>query len=299
MDDGILNLDKPRGPTSHDLVERVRTLTGVRQVGHAGTLDPLATGVLLVCVGRATRLAEYLMSGRKVYRATLRLGVVTDTYDAEGAVVAELPVLVGRAEVEGALAHFRGPLEQRPPAYSAVKHAGTPLYKYARRGIEAPRPSRCVEVYDLRLVEWWPPECVLEVTCSPGTYVRALAHDLGQTLGCGAHLTALVRLASGDFRLEDALSLPALEQAVQEGRWRALLWPPDRALARFPALHLNTEAARRLCTGQAVALPGALPAPEPDDGELLARAYGPDGAFLAVVAYDAACGLWRPSKVFC
>ncbi len=299
MNDGILNLDKPRGPTSHDVVERVRALTGVRQVGHAGTLDPLATGVLLVCVGRATRLAEYLLAGHKVYRATLRLGIVTDTYDAEGTVVAEFPVRVGRAEVEGALASFRGPLEQQPPLYSAVKHAGTPLHKYARRGLEVPRVPRRVEVYTLTLVEWRPPECVLDVECSSGTYVRALAHDLGQTLGCGAHLTALERLASGEFRLEDALSLSELERAAQEGHWREYLLPLDRAVARLPVLHLDREDAQDLCTGRAVAAPAGQPVPVPAEGEPLARAYGPGGAFLAVVAYDAAHGLWRPRKVFC
>ena len=299
MDDGIINLNKPRGPTSHDVVSRVRALTGMRQVGHAGTLDPLATGVLLVCVGRATRLAEYLVQGRKTYRAGVRLGVATDTYDADGQVVAEAPVQVERAEVEGALAGFRGQTVQMPPAYSALKHAGTPLHKLARRGIEVPRATRQIEVFSLTLTSWEPPECVLEVTCSPGTYVRVLAHDLGQLLGCGAHLSSLTRLASGGFRLEDAVGLEELERGAAEGCWRTWLQPMDAALARFPALHLDAAAAQRLCRGQRVDVPDSPLAPVVDGQEVLARAYGPTGVFLAVVTYEPQSGMWRPRKVFC
>ncbi len=292
MSDGILNCDKPHGPTSHDVVDRIRALTGVRRVGHAGTLDPLATGVLLVCIGRATRVAEYLMAGQKVYRARVRLGITTDTFDAEGQVVAEAAVEVGRAQVETALAHFRGEIAQVPPMYSAIKHEGTSLHRLARRGIEVERKPRQVEVLRLELTAWEPPECTLEVTCSPGTYVRALAHDLGQALGCGAHLTGLVRLASGDFRLEDAVTVKEFAQAAAEGRWPDLLHPLDAALTHFPALRLDADAARRLCSGQAIA-----------NCELriagLARAYGPDGTFLALAVYDPAAGVWRPRKVFC
>jgi len=305
--DGILNLDKPRGPTSHDVVGRVRTLTGVRRVGHAGTLDPLATGVLLVCIGRATRVTEYLMAGQKVYRARVRLGIATDSYDAEGQVVAEAPVEVSRAQVEAALARFRGAITQVPPAYSALKHKGTPLHRLARQGVEVKRLSllkaRRVEIPRLALTAWEPPECTLEVTCSPGTYVRALAHDLGQVLGCGAHLAGLTRLASGDFCLEDAVTLDEFAQAVSEGRWPDLLHPLDAALASFPALHLDADAARRLCLGQAVSTSPQPPSSRGGEKEAagvgLTRAYGPDGTFLALVAYDPASDIWRPRKVFC
>ncbi len=293
--DGILNLNKPQGPTSHDIVARVRALTGVRRVGHAGTLDPLATGVLLICVGRATRVSEYLMAGRKVYRARLRLGVATDTYDAEGRVVAESPCPADRAQVEEALRRFRGAIEQVPPMYSAVKHQGTPLHRLARRGIEVERQPRRVEIFRLELTAWEPPECELEVTCSPGTYIRSLAHDLGQVLGCGAHLTALTRLASGDFRLDAALSLDEFAQAVADGRWTAHLHPLDAALTRFPALHLDAAEARRVCQGQPVGGPVTTA-----ETAKLARAYGPDGRFLALLAPDRrTAGLWRPRKVFC
>ncbi len=302
MTDGILNLNKPRGPTSHDVVDRVRALTGIRRVGHAGTLDPLATGVLLVCVGRATRVAEYLMAGQKLYRARVRLGISTDTYDAEGQVAAEAPVEVSRAQVEAALAQFRGMIAQVPPVYSALKHKGTPLHRLARRGMEVERLSlkaRQVEIFRLELTAWNPPECTLEVTSSPGTYVRALAHDLGQALSCGAHLTGLTRLASGDFRLEDAVTLEEFAQAAAEGGWPDLLHPMDAALTRFPALYLNAGAAKRLCSGQAVPTPPQPPPPGGGEEGGPTRAYGPDGTFLALVAYDLAAGVWRPRKVFC
>jgi len=300
MLEGILNLNKARGPTSHDVVDRVRALTGIRRVGHAGTLDPLATGVLLVCIGRATRVTEYLMAGRKVYRARVRMGVTTDTYDAEGRVVAEAPFEVSRVQVEEALARFRGVITQVPPIYSALKHKGTPLHRLARRGVRAeelPLKARQVEIFRLELVAWEPPECTLEVTCSPGTYVRALAHDLGQALGCGAHLTGLIRLASGDFRLEDAVTLETFSRAVSEGRGAELLYPIDAALSHFPALHLDADAARRLRSGQAIPVPSSSPEAEGKEGGM-ARAYGPDGTCLALVTYDGAAGVWRPRKVF-
>ena len=307
MPDGIINLDKPRGLTSHDVVDRVRALTSIRRVGHAGTLDPLATGVLLVCIGRATRVAEYLMDSHKIYRARVRLGIATDTYDAEGKTVAEVPVDVSRAQVEGALARFRGKITQVPPVYSALKHKGTSLHRLARRGVDvrqvSRRKAREVEISHLALVAWEPPECVLELTCSPGTYVRALAHDLGQTLSCGAHIAELTRLASGDFRVQDAVALSAFSLAVSEGRWMSLLHPIDAALARFPALHLDGDAARLLCLGQAVekekASPGPAGAVGGDEGAYLARAYGPGGIFLALVIYDSVAGAWQPRKVFC
>lgn len=295
--DGFLNLNKPRGLTSHSVVDRVRALTGVRRVGHAGTLDPLATGVLLVCIGRATRVVEYLMCGKKVYRARVRLGITTDTYDTEGQVVAQAPVEVDQGEVEAALADFRGRIMQLPPVYSAIKRKGVPLHRLARKGVEIERTSlkpRQLEIFRLELTDWKPPECTLEITCSPGTYVRALAHDLGQALGCGAHLIGLVRMASGEFRLEDAVTLEQFTQAVRRDHWLDMLHPIDAALARFPALQLDEDAARRLCAGQGV----PVPAGAGELGEELARAYGPDGTFLALATYNSAADMWWPRKVF-
>lgn len=295
MPHGILNVDKPLGQTSHDVVERVREVTAIRRVGHAGTLDPLASGVLLVCVGRAaTRVAEFLMREPKVYRTDMRLGVTTDTFDAEGEVVTESAVEVDRNDVEGALEQFRGSIEQTPPMYSAVKHKGKPLYRWARRGVEVERATRRVEIYSLELTTWDRPTCTLEVTCSAGTYVRTLVHDLGQELGCGAYVTALTRVASGAFRLEDAVTLDRFARAARAGHWASLLCPIDEALAgQFHALHLDADAARRLCSGQAI---------ERDDGTAedgaLVRVYGPRGRFLALASFDAVDEVWRPRKVF-
>lgn len=293
MSDGVLNLDKPHGQTSHDVVEWVRALTGISRVGHAGTLDPLATGVLLVCVGRAaTRIVQFLMGARKTYRTEARLGITTDTFDAEGEVIAQAPVDVGRDEIEAALEPFRGRIEQVPPMYSAVKHKGEPLHRLARRGIEIERAARNVEIYSLKLVDWSPPLCRLEMTCSAGTYVRVLVHDLGQRLGCGAYVTCLTRLASGRFHIKDAVTLDQLARKAAEGRWSDLICPIDQALAdRFPSLRVPAYAARRLCSGQAI------------DGDARedrawARVYGPGNRFLALAAYDADAGVWRPQKVF-
>jgi tRNA pseudouridine55 synthase len=239
-------------------------------------------------------VAEYLMGEPKTYRTDARLGATTDTFDAEGDVVNERPVEVSRDAVEQALERFRGPIQQIPPMYSAVKHRGQPLYRLARRGVEVEREPREVDIYSLKLISWDPPRCTLEMTCSSGTYVRALVHDLGQELGCGAYVSGLTRLASGGFRLEDAVTLEAFAEAVKEGRWSEILYPVDKALAhRFPALRLDGDAARRLCSG--------LPIRATDKGikcAQLARAYGPAGRFLALVVYDHAQGVWCPRKVF-
>lgn len=287
--DGILNLNKPRGMTSHDVVARVRAIARQQEVGHAGTLDPLATGVLLLCLGRATRLAEYLTDSPKEYRARIRLGIATDTDDAEGSVISERSVDVDRAAVEAALDRFRGRILQVPPMYSALKREGQPLYKLARRGVAVKREPRPVEIYRLALTAWEPPELTLEVLCSPGTYIRALARDLGEALGCGAHLTGLVRLASGDFRLEDAVEL----DAVTPERLPDLLLPPDAALRRYPALHLSEAEAHAVSHGRDIT--GPSPA---GDGPPLARAYGPDRQLLAVLEYRPERGVWHPKKVF-
>jgi tRNA pseudouridine55 synthase len=209
---GLLVINKPIGLTSHDVVNKVRWLSGIRRVGHAGTLDPLASGVLLLAVGRATRLIEYLVGRSKRYQAVVRLGQETDTYDREGEVVAERPVQVTDSQLEAALERFRGPIEQVPPMFSAVKQGGQPLYRLARRGQAVERPARAITIYELSLLDWRPPEIELLIHCSSGTYIRSLAHDLGQVLGCGGHLATLRRLAVGDFTLDQAVPLPVLDR---------------------------------------------------------------------------------------
>jgi tRNA pseudouridine55 synthase len=307
---GILNVDKPLGLTSHQVVAIVRKLSGQRRVGHAGTLDPLATGVLLLCLGKATRVSQYLMASPKAYRATVRLGISTTTHDAEGQITSRSEVRVQRRELEAALPLFVGHIDQVPPAYSALKRKGKRLYELARQGISVQVPARKVDVYALRLVDWAPPDLTLDVECGPGTYVRALARDLGRALECGAHLVALRRMQSGQFSVKQAASLETLEEAFAAGTASRLFHPLDAAFAHLPALHLDAGAACRLAMGQAVRDPSGVPC-QAESGETLsgetlsretpsreARAYGPGDQFVALVAREPESGSWQPRKVF-
>ena len=297
---GFLNVDKPAGWTSFRVAALVRRRSGVRRDGHTGTLDPTATGVLVVCLGAATRLSEYVMELPKAYRAEVRLGVATDTFDAAGVPVSEAdPSGVSREQVEEALAAFRGEIEQVPPLFSAIKHAGEPLYRYARSHREVQPQPRRVVIYRLQLLDFQPPLVSIELECGKGTYVRSLAHDLGQRLGCGAHLASLIRLRVGPFVLEDACAWPRLEQAFTEDRWQEFLLPPDAALAHWARIDLTDEQATAVRFGQALAAEGLALSPpqEPVDGAL-ARAYGPEGGLLALLRYDGPAGVWHPSKVF-
>jgi len=290
---GILLLDKPSGPTSHDLVNVVRRGTGERRVGHAGTLDPLATGLLVICLGPATRLSEYLTRKDKRYRARVRLGQTTTTYDADGQVVAESSHWPEHSALEAALAGFRGPQLQRPPPYSAIKRGGQKAYELARRGEAVELEPRSVTIHSLELVGWQPPECELEVSCSAGTYIRSLAHDLGQVLGCGAHLLGLRRTASGAFQVGEAVPLSELKMAFAEGAaaWKRYLLPADSALADWPAVNLLLEEVEHVRHGRAVPL-GEAPA-----AGGWARAYSPTGEFMAVLRADTTAHVWRPHKV--
>ena len=285
---GFLNVDKPAGMTSHDVVALLRRELRLRKLGHAGTLDPLATGVLALCVGPATRLSEYVMRTQKRYRAELLAGVSTDTHDAEGRIVAERdPGNLTREQVEAALSPFRGEFEQLPPMHSAVRQNGRRLYELARAGQTVERRPRRVSVQEMRLVDWAPPRFTLELACSAGTYVRSLAQDLGEALGTGAHLSALTRTASGAFRLEDAITP---QQLLEEPQWQRWLVAPDAALPHLPPVHPNADSRAHLLQGR----PGQRQAADPDVP--LARAMGPDGALLAIV--ERAGAHWRPRKVF-
>ena len=250
---GILNINKPAGMTSHDVVKQVRGLIKARKVGHAGTLDPLATGVLLVCVGQATRLIEYLMAGEKVYRAAILFGQTTTTYDAEGDVVAVAdPSHLTVAAVQRAFSGFTGQIEQVPPPFSAIKKQGIPLYRLARSGqIVKPEP-RPVQIEAIEPLAWRLPEVIVKVTCQSGTYIRSLAHDVGQKLGVGAHLTSLVRLRSGDWRLEEAISLATLKEVVLDHRLDTVLHAKEKALTALPRIDLSAEQARSIRFGQSI-----------------------------------------------
>ncbi len=288
-DSGVLNIDKPQGMTSHDVVARVRRITGIRRVGHAGTLDPLATGVLLLCVGSATRIVEYLQRGRKVYETTVRLGQETNTYDADGERVAEAPVPdFSIQEIERALNAFRGEITQTPPAYSAIKQHGQPLYKLARAGKEVTATPRQVTIDDITLLDWRNPDLRLRITCSPGTYIRSIAHDLGQALGVGGHVAALRRVASGSWRVEDAVTVAELEAAGED--WPRYLHGLRGALSMLPPVILPAELAYRFVLGQRVPLSGI-----PPQGEDL-RVLGPGEKFLGVGRIKE--GVLAPHKVF-
>ncbi|XXF76388.1 tRNA pseudouridine(55) synthase TruB [Myxococcaceae bacterium GXIMD 01537] len=273
--DGVLVIDKPHGPTSFDVVRQVRFLLKVKKVGHTGTLDPMATGVLPLCIGEATKVAGFITEGDKAYDATVRLGVETDTQDAQGKVLAEHPVpVLNAALLESALAPFRGTFEQVPPMYSAVKVAGKRLYELARAGEEVERASRQVTVYELTLRDFSATRLQLSVRCSKGFFVRTLAYDLGRALGCGAHLEALRRTVSGPFTLARSLPLGELAEMVQDREALARrLVPLAEALTHLPPFQVGEADAVRVSHGvplEAPAMPGRV------------RVLGPGGALLAV-----------------
>lgn len=296
--DGILNVNKPAGWTSFDVVAFVRRHSGVRRVGHAGTLDPAAEGVLVLCLGRATRVVEYLLDARKSYRARVRLGATTDTYDADGSVVRTADASsVTREAVEQALGSFRGTICQTPPMFSALKRGGTPLYRHARAGRDVEREARTVEVYRLELAEFTVPSLTLEIDCGRGFYVRSLAHDLGEWLGCGAHLESLLRIAVGPFRVESAVDIEALRAAFADGTWASLLSPIDSVLLDWRAAILGEESIAGARAGRALDLTpvdaarvGALPVGTP------CRAYSLDGRLVALLRFRGDA-VWQPSKV--
>jgi tRNA pseudouridine55 synthase len=263
----------------------------VRRVGHAGTLDPAATGVLPVCLGQATRVVEYLVDATKTYRATVRLGVVTDTYDADGTIMVTADASgVHREAIEGALTAFRGEIEQTPPAFSAIKRDGVPLYKYARAGREVAVPARRVTIHRLNIVTYVPPHLTLEVECSKGTYIRSLAHDLGAALGVGGSLAALVRTRVGSFGIETAVDIETLRAELASGGWRQRFCAPDEVLLGWQAAILGGENEAHLRHGRPLRFEALRPAAEQ------CRAYGLGGDFLAVLRREE--DVWRPEKVF-
>ncbi|UCE26571.1 MAG: tRNA pseudouridine(55) synthase TruB [Candidatus Coatesbacteria bacterium] len=252
--EGALLVNKPSGPTSHDVVDGVRRALGIKRVGHVGTLDPFADGLLVLLVGRATRLAEYLTGYDKAYRATLRLGATTDTEDCTGTLVEEKAVPDLSVEgIEGVFARFEGRIRQRVPAYSAVKVDGERLYRRVRRGADVDTPVREIEIYSLTLVEYDSPEITFDVECSTGTYVRALARDIGEALGCGAHLVALTRTRVGLYELADAVSLDKLKaDGVDACLADKAFVPAAEMLPDFPTVGISEEDASNIGNGRDV-----------------------------------------------
>ena len=294
--EGFLNVDKPYGITSMELVRRIKRACGVKRVGHGGTLDPVATGVVPVCLGQATRLMEYVIDGTKDYRAVIELGVETDTYDSLGRVmVTSDPSRVDLAAVERALELYQGVIRQVPPMYSALKKQGKRLYELARAGIEVEREPRDVKVLSTTLVDWSSPLITVEVTCGRGFYMRSLAHDLGQTLGCGAHLKSLIRLRTGPFRVADAIALPEAGEPFPPEAWQGAVHAPDVVLSGLPAVIVGMQREGMLRDGRG--FPTRSRAPDSGDGARC-RAYGVNGGFVGILKFDAGTMQWRPDKIF-
>jgi tRNA pseudouridine55 synthase len=287
---GFLNIDKPLGPTSHAVVGRVRRIFGLRRVGHAGTLDPLATGVLVVCVGTATRLSEYAMASVKAYRARVQLGATTTTYDAEGDITSQAGAShITQPMIAAVLAQFTGQIEQLPPMYSAIKQDGKKLYELAREGKTVERQPRSVRIDALTVTDFDPvtAQFTLEVTCGSGTYIRSLAYDIGEALGVGGHLVGLVRTKSGNFDIADAVTLETLAATATPSDH---LMSVRAALAGFPSIMLTPQSLVDVQHGRWIDGAAAV------ENGTLALSYAPDGKFIAIV--QAVDGRWKPHKVF-
>jgi tRNA pseudouridine55 synthase len=275
---GVLLLDKPVGVTSNGALQHAKRLFRAAKAGHTGILDPLASGLLPICFGEATKFSQFLTDADKAYDATARLGEVTNTGDAEGEVIERHPVQVTRGQVEAALPRFLGAIEQTPPMYSALKHQGRPLYDYARQGIDIPRPPRPVTIHALTLQRFEGDAISFSVDCSKGTYIRVLAEDIGRLLGCGAHLTALRRTRTGGFRLDQAITLDALE-AMDGGTRDACLLPLDCLVADLQPIQLDADSSYYLRQGQQIWLPKL-------DVALIYRVYDENQQFIGVCEVD-------------
>ena len=273
---GVLLLDKPLGLSSTDALQKAKRLFRAEKAGHTGTLDPLASGLLPLCFGAATKFSQTSLDADKRYTATLTLGQTTTTGDLEGSLVDERPVNLTRADIEAACQRFTGPIEQRPPMHSALKHEGRALYEYARLGIEVERATRSVVIHRLDILDWHAATLVIDVTCSKGTYIRTLAEEIGEALGCGAHLAALRRTRSGALDVADAITLDELA-ALDEPARDARLLPPDVLLADWTALRLAADEAGRFLTG----LRRRVDAPD----NLKVRVYGPEPKALLGAAH--------------
>ena len=291
--DGVLNINKPRGVTSHDVVSAVRRILGEKRIGHTGTLDPLATGVLVLCIGKATRIAQYLEAGEKEYRAVMRLGVTTDTLDAEGRTVETREYAPpDRAELDRVMQQFTGTIMQRPPAYSAIKVGGVPSYKLAREGKAEPLALRPVKISRIVLSSYEDPLAGITVTCSKGVYIRTLCADIGQALGMGAHLTGLVRTRSGRFSIEHALTLDQLIDRAASGRAEQAVVPISEALSDFPMVQIGAPEAALVRHGNQVPCPVSFANSLND----MVRLHDPAGRLLALARIVA--GVLRPELVF-
>lgn len=287
---GIVVVDKPAGWTSHDVVARMRRLLGERHVGHAGTLDPAATGVLPIAVGDATKVVEYLSDASKTYLAEITFGVQTDSHDLDGRVTGTSQAEhLDRNRIIQALDELIGDQAQIPPMHSAIQIGGKRLYQLARLGVEIEREPRNVTIHVARLLEWCEPTATILIDCSKGTYIRSIARDLGHSLGTGAYLSNLVRTRSGPFCLDEAWTLSELAELDFESQWSAIAIHPDEVLQDSPALVLDEAASIDWRNGL------MLPAEAGNEGPV--RAYDSVGNWLGIGRYDRERGAWRPAKV--
>ena len=288
---GVMVVDKPVGKTSHDIVQIVRKGTGFRRIGHTGTLDPRASGVLVILIGSAVRLSEYLLTDRKRYEATIRLGAVSDTYDGDGVIQSTgVEVHFTEDQILKVMKEFTGEFDQIPPAYSAIKLQGQKAYELARKGQTVLLPSRRVNVFSFDLVEFNPPEIAVDIHCSSGTYIRSIAHDLGIKLGCGAYLNGLRRTVCGHFSLRDAITIPDLQKSFEEGTWYQYLIPAADSLEGMQEVLLDMELEAEIRYGR------KIPA-KPDDAQI-AKAVSEQGELVAILEKSSDGMVWLPKKVF-
>ena len=293
---GIININKPIQWTSMEVVRRIKRLTGQKKAGHAGTLDPQATGVLPICFGQATRVMEYLVDSPKTYRASVRLGVSTDTYDSQGMVTdIRSTSYVREKDIVRELESFRGVFEQVPPMYSALKQDGQRLYNLARAGKDVVRPPREVQVYSLQIRQWKPPELELDIDCGRGMYVRSLAHDLGVALGCGAHLSSLSRLRSGPFDISKSVTIEEVEEATLQRNWQSMVFPVDYPLLNLKAAIVQKPKNDAVRRGRDIYI--GLHPEAGAKGDMY-RLYSEEGHFVALIRPASVRGLWRAQKVF-
>jgi tRNA pseudouridine55 synthase len=294
--DGILNIHKPSGKTSFSVVSVVKRLIKERRVGHAGTLDPMASGVLPVCFGKGTRIVEFLLEASKTYYARIELGFSTDTYDAKGSTTRLGDYSnISMEKIEQSLDQFHGIIHQTPPMFSAIKYNGKRLYQFAREGISIKRNSRTVNIYSLELLDYKPPLVTIKIECSRGTYIRTLAHELGELLGCGAHLRNLVRLSYGPFGIESAISLNKLEDAFLNNNWQRFIYPLDTVLNNLPRVIVTCEQEQIIKNGSSVIM---KPSQINNGNEERCCAYNYEGCFLAVLYFNTERNQWEPKKVF-
>ncbi|MHC1771346.1 MAG: tRNA pseudouridine(55) synthase TruB [Flexilinea sp.] len=288
---GVMVIDKPVGKTSHDVVQFVRKGTGLRRIGHTGTLDPRASGVLVVLIGPAVRLSEYLQTDSKRYEANIHLGATSDTYDSDGVIQSTgFEKTITEDQVLETIKQFTGEFEQIPPAYSAIKVQGRRAYALARKGLEVKLPSRKVNVYSFDLVEYNPPEIAVDIFCSSGTYIRSIAHEIGKVLGCGAYLSGLRRTVSGHFSLRDAITLPDLQICFNEGTWYQYLIPAAESLGNMKEVLLNLDMEAEIRHGRRI--------PAESNEFPIAKGVSGQGELIALLENCPDTTEWQPKKVF-